>query len=169
MSLVYRTSIFAVTAALALTACSFGPSGEPPVTPSPEHYGAQRQPSGTVAAAGVAQQFDIGAAGVPQWWRLYRSDALDALVEEGLSNSPTLAASRRTLAAAQEQLRAQVGESTLPSVDGVAQVERARSPVVPGLGPEQVQYNFSPGSLSRTIRSTSSARRVTQTRRAPLA
>ena len=95
MSFSYRKSVVAVVAALAVTACSFGPSGEPPSMPSPEHYGAQPQPSKTVMAAGVAQTFDAGATAVPQWWRLYRSDALDALVEEGLRNSPTLAATRR--------------------------------------------------------------------------
>jgi NodT family efflux transporter outer membrane factor (OMF) lipoprotein len=147
MKFAYKTSVLAVAMALALTACSFGPSGEPPVMPSPIHYGAQAQPSRTVVANGVAQQFDIGSTAVPQWWRLYRSDALDALVEEGMRNSPTVAATQRTLSAAQEGLRAQVGSSTLPSVDGVAQVERARSPVVPGLGPEQVQYNFFAGQL----------------------
>lgn len=147
MSLAYKTSVLAVAAALALTACSFGPSGEPPAMPSPARYGAQAQPSKTVAAGGIAQQFDIGATSVPHWWRLYRSEALDALVDEGLRNSPTLAAAQRTLGAAQEELRAQVGASTLPSVDGAAQVERARSPVVPGLGPEQVQYNFFAGQL----------------------
>ncbi|OYD60391.1 UNVERIFIED_ORG: NodT family efflux transporter outer membrane factor (OMF) lipoprotein [Burkholderia sp. CF145] len=147
MSLAYKTSVLAVATALALTACSFGPSGEAPAMPSPEHYGAQTQPSKTVAAGGIAQQFDTGATSVPQWWRLYRSDALDALVDEGLRNSPTLAATQRTLAAAQEELRAQVGASTLPSVDGAVQVERARSPVVPGLGPQQVQYNFFAGQL----------------------
>ncbi|MFL9965185.1 efflux transporter outer membrane subunit [Paraburkholderia sediminicola] len=147
MKFAYKTSVLAVATALALTACSFGPSGEPPAMPSPEHYGAQAQPSKIVAAGGVAQEFDIGATSVPQWWRLYRSDALDALVDEGLRNSPTLAGAQRTLAAAQEELRAQVGSSTLPSVDGVAQVERARSPVVPGLGPQEVQYNFFAGQI----------------------
>jgi NodT family efflux transporter outer membrane factor (OMF) lipoprotein len=147
MKLTYKTSVLAVATALALAACSFGPSGAPPVMPSPAHYGAQAQPSKTVVADGVAQQFDIGSTAVVQWWRLYRSDALDALVEEGLRNSPTLAATQRTLSAAQEELRAQVGSSTLPSVDAAAQVERARSPVVPGLGPEQVQYNFFAGQI----------------------
>jgi NodT family efflux transporter outer membrane factor (OMF) lipoprotein len=147
MKLIYKTSVLAVATAHALAACSFGPSGAPPVMPSPAHYGAQAQPSKTVVADGVAQQFDIGTTAVAQWWRLYRSDALDALVEEGLRNSPTLAATQRTLSAAQEELRAQVGSSTLPSVDAAAQVERARSPVVPGLGPEQVQYNFFAGQI----------------------
>lgn len=143
----YKTSAMAVVVALAVTACSFGSSGEPPAMPSPEHYGALPQLSTTVAAGGIAQSFDVGATGVTQWWRLYRSPALDALVDEGLRNSPSLAATQRTLASAQEQLRAQVGESTLPSIDGAVQVERARSPVVPGLGPEQVQYNFFAGQL----------------------
>ncbi|MCC8403319.1 efflux transporter outer membrane subunit [Paraburkholderia sp. MMS20-SJTN17] len=147
MSFSYKTSVVAATAALTMTACSFGPGGEAPAMPSPEHYGAQAQPSATVTAGGVAQRFDVGATAAPQWWRLYRSDALDALVDEGLRNSPTLAATQRTLAAAQEQLRAQVGASTLPSIDTAAQVERARTLVVPGLGPEQVQYNFFAGQI----------------------
>jgi outer membrane protein TolC len=147
MKLAYKTSVLAVATALALTGCSFGPSGEPPAMPSPTHYGAQPQPSKTVVADGAAQQFDIGSTAVPQWWRLYRSDALDALVEEGLRNSPTLAATQRTLSAAQEELRGQIGSSTLPSVDAAAQVERARSPVVPGIGPSEVRYNFFAGQL----------------------
>jgi NodT family efflux transporter outer membrane factor (OMF) lipoprotein len=148
MSFTYKASVVAAAAALAMTACSFGPSGEPPAMPAPEHYGAQAQPAKTVAAGGVAQTFDVGATPGPQWWRLYHCAALDALVDEGLRNSPTLAATQRTLASAQEQLRAQIGSSTLPSIDGAAQVQRARSPVAPQLGlPEQVQYNFFAGQL----------------------
>ncbi|SAK93959.1 RND efflux system outer membrane lipoprotein [Caballeronia catudaia] len=147
MRFTYTSFVLAAAAALALAACSFAPSGEPPAMPSSGHYGAQAQVSKTVTAGGVVQSFDIGATPGPQWWRLYRSDALDALVDEGLRNSPTLAATQRTLSAAQEELRAQVGASTLPSIDGAVQVERARSPVVPGLGPEQVQYNFFAGQL----------------------
>lgn len=147
MSFTCKTSVLAVAGAFALAACSFGPNGEPPAMPSPAHYGAQAQPSKTLAAGGVAQQFDIGVAPVPQWWKLYRSDALDSLVDEGLRNSPSLAAAEKTLAAAQQQLRAQIGESTLPSIDAAAQVERARSPVVPGIGPQEVRYNFFAGQI----------------------
>jgi NodT family efflux transporter outer membrane factor (OMF) lipoprotein len=147
MSLAYKTSVLAVGTALALTACAFGPSGEPPAMPSPAHYGAQAQPAKTIAAGGVAQQFDVGATPVPQWWELYRSDALNALVEEGLNNSPSLAAAEKTLGAAQQQLRAQIGSSTLPSIDAVAQVDRARSPVAPGIGPKAVRYNFFAGQI----------------------
>jgi len=147
MQLAIKTSVIAVFAALATSACSLGPSGTPPAMPSPAHYGAQPQPQQTVAAAGTAQHFDVGATPGPQWWKLYRSDALDALVEEGLRNNPTLAATQRSLNAAQQELRAQVGASTLPSVDASAQVERTRSPVVPGIGPSTERYNVFVGQL----------------------
>ncbi|PMS18111.1 RND transporter [Trinickia dabaoshanensis] len=147
MQLTIKTSVIAVFAALATSACSLGPSGAPPAMPSPTHYGAQPQPQRTVEAAGTAQRFDVGAAPVPQWWRLYRSEALDALVEEGLRNNPTLAATRRSLNAAQEDLRAQVGASTLPSIDALAQADRVHSPVVPGIGPSTERYNVFAGQL----------------------
>jgi len=147
MRLSYKTSILAVLTALAATACSFAPTDTPPAMPSPAHYGADAQPLQTVSANGVAQRFDLGAPPVSQWWRLYGSDELDALVDEGLSNSPSLAAMKKTLGAAQEELRAQIGASTMPSIDAGAQIERARSPVVPGLGPSTERYNVFVGQI----------------------
>ncbi|AFT89693.1 efflux transporter outer membrane subunit [Paraburkholderia phenoliruptrix] len=147
MQFAVKTSVIAVFAALATSACTLGPSGAPPAMPSPAHYGAQPQSLQTVAAGGTAQHFDAGATAAPQWWTLYRSDALDALVEEGLRNNPTLAATQRSLNAAQQELRAQIGASTLPSVDAGAEAERTRSPVVPGIGPNTERYNVFAGQL----------------------
>ncbi|CAN7355119.1 efflux transporter outer membrane subunit [Trinickia sp. LjRoot230] len=146
MSLVHYKSAFAGAAALALAACSFGPSGAPPAMPSPAHYGEAPQPAQTVAAAGVMQQFDVGAQPVPQWWQLYHSDALDTLVEEGLRNSLTLAAAEKSLAAAHEQYRAQVGSSLLPSIDAGAQATRERALGIPGMR-NTVLYNVFVGEL----------------------
>jgi outer membrane protein TolC len=86
-----------------LSACSFGPDGKPPVMPPVSHYGANGQPARTVTAEGVSQSFDAAAKPVPEWWKLYRSEPLNALVDEGLRNSPSLAATDKTLAAAREQ------------------------------------------------------------------
>ncbi|TAM06725.1 MAG: hypothetical protein EPN70_04835, partial [Paraburkholderia sp.] len=99
----------ALAFAFGLTGCAWGPGGQAPAMPQPAHYGAQPQPAQTVAAQGVAQQFVVGAKPVPQWWTLYGSDALDALVDEGLRNSPNLAAADHSLQAAREQLRGQIG------------------------------------------------------------
>ena len=141
------TFALATATAFALAGCSLAPSSTPPTIPSPARYGASSQPLKTVEAAGAAQQFDVGAAPVPQWWRLYRSDALDALVEEGLRNNPTLAAAGKTLAAAQQELRAQIGASTLPSIDANTQVARVRTPDISVSGPQTLRYNVFVGQL----------------------
>ncbi|MET3622063.1 efflux transporter outer membrane subunit [Burkholderia ambifaria] len=147
MKLTRMTAALAASAALGLSGCAMAPSSTPPAMPSPAHYGETPQPPRTAEAAGVAQQFDIGAAPVPQWWRLYRSGALDALVDEGLSANPTLAATEKTLAAAQQELRAQVGASTLPSLDANAQVARTRTPDISGTGAQTLRYNVFVGQL----------------------
>ncbi|HZZ10593.1 MAG TPA: efflux transporter outer membrane subunit [Paraburkholderia sp.] len=133
--------------ACALAACSFGPNGEPPAMPQPSHYGAEAQPAQTVPAAGAAQQFVVGAKPVPHWWTLYESHALDALVDEGLLNSPTLAAADKSLAAAREQLRAQIGSSLLPTIDLGGQATRNRALAIPEIGPNTFLYNIFVGQL----------------------
>ncbi|KGS08814.1 efflux transporter outer membrane subunit [Burkholderia sp. ABCPW 111] len=140
------------TAAAALTAslagCSlFAPSDTPPAMPSPAHYGATPLPERTAAAQGLTQRFDVGAQPVPDWWKRYRSPALDALVDEGLRNSPTLAAADKSLTAAREQLRAQIGSSLLPSIDAGGQATRERALGVPTFGPQTVLYNVFAGQL----------------------
>lgn len=139
----------AAAAALALTfgltGCAWGPGGQAPAMPQPAHYGAQPQPAQTVAAQGVAQQFVVGAKPVPQWWTLYGSDALDALVDEGLRNSPNLAAADHSLQAARQQLRGQIGSSMLPTVDALGIAQRQRTPGVPQLGVDKLQYDIFAG------------------------
>ncbi|HEY4296109.1 MAG TPA: efflux transporter outer membrane subunit [Paraburkholderia sp.] len=141
-----RLGALAVTAC-SLAACSFGPSGEPPAMPQPAHYGAQAQAAQTVAAQGVTQHFVAGAQAVPEWWKLYQSDALNALVDEGLRNSPTLAATDKSLAAAREQLRAQIGSSMLPTIDAGGQATRNRALAIPEIGPNTFLYNVFVGQL----------------------
>ncbi|WP_226383464.1 efflux transporter outer membrane subunit [Burkholderia mayonis] len=145
-----RATAAAAVAALAgsLAGCSlFAPSDAPPAMPSPAHYGATPLPERTAAAQGIAQRFDVGAQPVPDWWKQYRSPALDSLVDEGLRNSPTLAAAEKSLTAAREQLRAQIGSSLLPSIDAGGQATRERALGVPAFGPQTVLYNVFAGQL----------------------
>ena len=133
--------------ALVLAACSFGPNGNPPAMPEPAHYGADPQPTQTVPAQGVTQQFVVGAQPVAAWWHLYQSDELNALVDEGLRNSPTLAATDKSLSAAREQLRAQIGSSMLPTVDAAGQAARQRALAIPEEGPNTFLYDTFVGQL----------------------
>ena len=128
---------------LNVAACgAFGPSREPPNMPSPAHYAVDAQGAQLPLADGVGQQLDIGARPVPKWWMMYQSDALDALVEEGLGNSPSLAAAKSTLQAAREGLRSQIGQSMLPSVDVGFSASRQRTLGLPILPQETFLENI---------------------------
>jgi NodT family efflux transporter outer membrane factor (OMF) lipoprotein len=130
-----------------LGACAFAPDGKPPAQPQPAHYGAQPQAGASVTAEGAAQRFVTGAKPVPEWWKTYRSDALNALVDEGLRKSPSLAAADQSLVAAREQLRAQIDSSLLPSVDLGGQAARQRGLTVPDFGPPTALYNLFVGQI----------------------
>ncbi|WP_250529577.1 efflux transporter outer membrane subunit [Caballeronia sp. ATUFL_F1_KS4A] len=134
-------------ACVALNACALGPDGKPPAMPQPAHYGAETQVQASVSAEGASQRFDVGAKPVPEWWKRYRSDTLNALVDEGLRASPNLAAADKSLVAAREQLRAQVGSSLLPQIDAGGQATRQRGFGIPQGGPPTVLYNLFVGQI----------------------
>jgi NodT family efflux transporter outer membrane factor (OMF) lipoprotein len=128
--------------ALSVAGCgAFGPERSPPRMASPVHYSATEQAAPLPAADGVAQQLAEGARPVPQWWKAYRSDALDALVDEGLRNSPSLAAAQSTLKAAREGLRSQIGQSLWPSLDVGFDPSRQRALALPTYSPQTLNYN----------------------------
>ena len=128
-----------VTLALAAVLCgctAFGPDRKPPQMPQPAHYAVEQQPAQTAEADGTAQQVTSGARPVPEWWTAYGSDDLNSLVEEGLKNSPSLAAAQSALRVAREQLRGQIGENMLPKVDLDFSPTRQRALGIPVL-PQQ--------------------------------
>ncbi|WP_286894360.1 efflux transporter outer membrane subunit [Achromobacter sp. UBA2119] len=132
---------------LALGACAFGPDSRPPAMAEPAQYGVEAAPAAGAAAQGVAQRFERGAHPVPQWWTRYQSDALNALVEEGLANSPDLAAAERNLAGAREQLRGQVNSSLLPTVDAGVSATRNRALTMPNLPQPTALFNVFTGQV----------------------
>jgi NodT family efflux transporter outer membrane factor (OMF) lipoprotein len=129
--------------ALSVAACgAFGPERNPPQMASPGHYAAKEQSLEMPIAGGAAQHLGAGARPVPEWWKEYGSDALDALVDEGLRNSPSLAAAQSTLKAAREGLRAQIGQSLWPSVDVGFSPSRQRALAIPTLPQQTFLYNI---------------------------
>jgi NodT family efflux transporter outer membrane factor (OMF) lipoprotein len=113
---------FAPLLTVGLSACAVGPNFHPPAPPkvalTPE-----KLPAMTVAAGGVAQQYRSGADISGDWWTLYHSPELNALIKAGLEHSPTLAASQQTLIEAEETVRAEQG-GLLPSLSGSYQATR---------------------------------------------
>src|SRR5436305_1475000 len=132
-----KSSVASIAVVLGLSACTaFGPSRTPPKMPDPIHYSVDSQPAQTAAADGVAQRIATGARPVPEWWKEFGSDDLNALVDEGLGNSPSYASAQATLKTAQEQLRGQIGDNLFPKIDLEFDPSRQRSLGIPIL-PQQ--------------------------------
>ena len=103
-----RTLISSV--AVALTAgCTVGPDFVRPQAPA-SGYSRSLPPAG--GALSVAYGGDVAG----DWYRLFRSAALDRLVRRALAGNPDLEGARHGLEAAQDELRA-VSGAALPQID----------------------------------------------------
>ncbi|HTW53639.1 MAG TPA: efflux transporter outer membrane subunit [Stellaceae bacterium] len=105
-------SVLLGVAALALCGCAVGPDFVKPPAPTTDRYTAQPLPTQTASAAvqgGAAQHFDGGRDIPGDWWTLFRSSALDALVKEALTANPNLTAAEAALRQAHELTRAGEG------------------------------------------------------------
>ena len=114
-----RAGVAALALAALLAGCAVGPDFVPPAAPDVQGYTPAPLPKGTASAAtpgGQAQRFvrDLDLPG--QWWTLFHSKPLNALVERALANNPDLAAAQAALRVARENARAQRG-ALFPQVD----------------------------------------------------
>jgi NodT family efflux transporter outer membrane factor (OMF) lipoprotein len=131
----------ALAAAALLTGCAaFGPPRTPPMAP-PGQYAAEALPAALAPGSEAPQQLTPGAPPIPEWWHVYQSPALDALVAEALAQNPSLAASRNSLEAAREQVRETVGDNLFPHIDVGLDGSRQRALGVPVLPQQTLLYN----------------------------
>jgi NodT family efflux transporter outer membrane factor (OMF) lipoprotein len=148
--IVRRRLYVALGGCVALAGCMVGPDYHSPPAPVTHTFTATPLPDQTASAPGPAgqpQRFapaeDIPAA----WWTLFHCEPLDALIREGIANSPNMAAAQAALRQARENFTAQAGGSLLPSVD--AQLGATREKIngisfgEPGLVEEFNLYNAS--------------------------
>jgi NodT family efflux transporter outer membrane factor (OMF) lipoprotein len=123
-----RTALIGGAMAALLAGCTQGPDFTAPAPPADTGYTAEPAATETAAgtgAGGAAQHFQPGADIAADWWRLYRSPGLDAVVKAALDGSPTLAAARATLRQAHEAVVAASG-ALLPQVNATASVAREK-------------------------------------------
>lgn len=108
--------------------CALGPTFKRPAPPDVDGYTRQALPEVTSSAptrGGEAQRFvrdlDIPA----DWWSLFRSRALNQLIEEALRSNPDLKAAQAALRQANEKLYAARG-ALVPTIVAAIQPERER-------------------------------------------
>src|SRR5471032_3343130 len=120
---------------LALAGCTVGPDFARPDVPS--NAGFAKNPLTTTAqadidAGGAAQRLIAGMDIPGQWWTLFRSPSLNALVEEALRANPDVTAAQAALRQANELVYADQA-SLFPSLSGSASKTREKvSPVTLG-------------------------------------
>ncbi|HEY1983001.1 MAG TPA: efflux transporter outer membrane subunit [Xanthobacteraceae bacterium] len=95
-----------------VTSCAVGPDFAHPAAPEISRY--TREPLAAPAAAGLPagqRQIFVEGRDIPQqWWTLFRSPGLNALIERALQNNPNLQSTIATLQAAKQAVYAQEGK-----------------------------------------------------------
>jgi NodT family efflux transporter outer membrane factor (OMF) lipoprotein len=122
--------VLGIAACMLITGCAVGPDFQAPVFKIAQNYTPTSLPAETAAsntAGGQAQRFAFAEDITAQWWDLFRSPELDALIRQGLVNSPSLAAAQAALHKAEENLRAAQGSLLFPSIDASAYMGRQRT------------------------------------------
>jgi NodT family efflux transporter outer membrane factor (OMF) lipoprotein len=114
-----RTSAAVLAAMTVLTSCAVGPDFKVPASPDVNGY--TKEPlaprtSRANQATGLSQHFAPGRDIPQEWWTLFKSRALDALIKQALDKNPTLQSALSTLRASKEAVYAQEGKF-LPFVD----------------------------------------------------
>lgn len=126
-----RLSTFALFAPLLASACVVGPNFKQPAPPPVATYTQQQQLRTTVATPGVsggnAQHLASGADIPAEWWTLFRSPQLNALIQQALANNADLKAAEAALLVAHENTRAQKG-AYAPQVSAGASITREKDP-----------------------------------------
>ncbi len=155
------TCLIGLSALPIISGCVVGPHYRRPPLPPAHAYSPTPLPPSTASApgpAGAAQSFRTARAISAQWWTLFHSPALTALIRRAFAANPTIASAVAALDEAQQNVYAQRG-LFYPTVQASYQGERTKLPgntassSAPGiqgngeniapLGPaEPVTYNF---------------------------
>ncbi len=102
---------------------------KPVAPPATEGYTGEVLPAQTEAtgvAGGEAQRFQFGRDLSGQWWTLFGSRQLDALIGEAMQKSPDIAAQQAALRAAGENVKAE-NAAFFPRVQGAGNYSRAKA------------------------------------------
>ncbi|WP_269459796.1 TolC family protein [Polynucleobacter necessarius] len=130
--LVSRLHLLALVCVGALSACAVGPDFKQPDAPNTSSYTETTLSKKLATAEGVPggsdQEFVEGADIEAQWWELYKSPELDALIKKALQQNPNLGAADAALRAAQENVNAQIGGQYFPAIGVGANALRQKQP-----------------------------------------
>jgi NodT family efflux transporter outer membrane factor (OMF) lipoprotein len=101
--------ILTLLCAAMVCGCAVGPTFVRPVPPAATRYIEDSSHDAATQTAAAAQHVALGQEIEGDWWNLFRSDLINAIVGQAVAHNETLVASAATLAQAQELALAQSG------------------------------------------------------------
>lgn len=141
--------VLGLASAVLLSGCSVGPDFATPDVPAGAGYtvGGKVRPAAATngVPGGGSQKFSLGSDVSGQWWKMFGSPQLNALVEEAIRNHPSVEAAQYALLSARETAMAS-GASLYPQVslsDSQTRGHNAAAGQTPGY-----IYNLSNASVS---------------------
>ena len=132
MTLVRKSHLLRLTAGVALLlleGCAVGPNFQRPAAPNTPGYTPApiSTTSGTAQVSGGEAQHFVAGGDIPgEWWTLFHSQPLNALIERSLKTNPDLKAAQAALAVARENVLAQRG-AYYPSVTAGFSASRSKT------------------------------------------
>lgn len=147
----HRT-LLALGIGLVLSACAVGPDYKRPAAPTAHDYAPTATPQTTASASGPggsAQQF-VREMDIPgQWWTLFHSEPLNALIDDALKHNADAEAAQAALQATWENVRAQRG-AFFPSVGASVDPTRSKIGTVlsSGVASNSTLYNLTTAQVS---------------------
>jgi NodT family efflux transporter outer membrane factor (OMF) lipoprotein len=131
-----------------VTACAVGPNFKRPAPPKATTYGTAPmagQTASAESAAGDPQRFVAGMDIPSEWWTLFKSAALNQMVEQALKANPNVGAAQAALRQAHELYLAQ-RTSFFPAIQGGVGGDRSEFPAAtltsPTVAPSNVYTLF---------------------------
>jgi NodT family efflux transporter outer membrane factor (OMF) lipoprotein len=106
-----------LAASLMLSSCTLGPDFTRPKSPDVQNYTPRAEAEQAIKTLQRGQELPA------QWWALFHSKPLTALIEQAIKHNPDLLSAQATLVQAQELADAKQG-SLLPSVDATGYATR---------------------------------------------
>ncbi|MDR3525728.1 MAG: efflux transporter outer membrane subunit [Rhizomicrobium sp.] len=136
---------------LLLAGCAVGPDYKKPAAPEIHDYTAQplAPTTATAVPGGEAQRFALDSDIAGEWWSLFHSKPLNALIEQALAANPDLKAAQAALSVSRENVLAQRGVF-LPAVSAGFTATRQLQPgtLAPVPSSNAFQYNLFTPQLS---------------------
>jgi len=122
-------SLCVALAILLLSGCAVGPDFATPAAPPDAGYVRGKLQSATQSAplaGGAAQKIVLGGDAPGEWWKLFRSKQISALVAEAIENHPNIAAAEAALRQARETMESDAA-SFLPQATASQSVTRQQA------------------------------------------